>query len=299
LPSVEPKASASGVAPSPAISPAASSVTASAALEIEALRLLQQAKADMHEQIEARRTAQGRLRIEGILETGARKAELLQALASLRNHPAVEIQLQTVTEAARKLRPSASASTPVVIEREEVTVTKLPVEAELRRHFAARGIAEEQIDEEIRRFASTTLARSRQAARHAGALKNLAGRFANSETLEGAARKQWRALLAEHARALHAEILALRAALTPVFSGTAAHSEGADVAALQSEADLRRAAASSAALCAETDRALIAAFSLSSEASPAVAVKAASFWIKLHRGEHLSAAINQYLSNTQ
>lgn len=292
-----PNANISSIAPSLAHS--AAPVIATAALEIEALQLLRQANADTHEQIEVRRTPTGKLRIEGLLESDARKAELLQAFASLRNHPAVEIQLQTVAEAARKRRPAAAKPNSAVIEREEVTVAKLPVDAELRRYFTTRGINKAQMDEEIQRFAATTLSRSRQAARHAGALKNLANRFANSEALEPALRQQWRALLAEHARGLHAELLALRTALAPVFSATSARDESAKVNALQSDADLRRAAASVASLCAETDRALIAAFSLSSESSPGVAVKAASFWDKLQQGLNLAATINQYLSNSQ
>lgn len=295
-PGSTPNANTSSVAPLPA--PTVAPVTATATLEIEALQLLRQAKADTHEQIEVRRTSDGKLRIEGLLESDARKTELLQALSSLRNHPAVEIQLQTVAEAARKLRPTATVPNSAVIEREEVTVAKLPLDAELRRYFTARGISEARLDEEMQRFAATTLSRSRQAARHAGALKNLANRFANSEALESVARQQWRALLAEHARALHAELLALRATLKPVFSATAGN-ESAGVTALQSDADLRRAIASVASLCAETDRALIAAFSLSSESSPGVAVKTTSFWAKLQQGQNLAAAINQYLSNSQ
>jgi hypothetical protein len=50
-------------------------------------------------------------------------------------------------------------------------------------------------------------------------------------------------------------------------------------------------------LCAESDRALIAAFSLSSEAAPDVAIKTTNFWLNLHRSEQLAAAINQYLIN--
>jgi hypothetical protein len=155
------------------------------------------------------------------------------------------------------------------------------------------------MDEEIRRFASATLAHSRQAARYAGALRQLSARFSNGESLDPAARTKWRQLLASHARALHAEILALRASLAPVFAAVASPNEGAEFSALESDEDLRRAAERVAALCAESDRALIAAFSLSSDSSPAAAVKTSGFWLSLSRIEHIAAAINQYLSTNQ
>ena len=301
-PSVEPGPVATIKEPAPIATSAINSAIATAELEIEALRLLNQAGADLHEQIEVSRTARGRLRIEGILDTEARKAELLGALAGLKANPSVEIDLQTVAEAAERQRSQASrrSSPPgAVFERDEIAVTRLPVDSELRRHLTARGVSDDRMDEEIRRFASATLAHSRQAARYAGALRQLSARFSNGESLDPAARTKWRQLRASHARALHAEILALRASLAPVFAAVASPNEGAEFSALESDEDLRRAAERVAALCAESDRALIAAFSLSSDSSPAAAVKTSGFWLSLRRIEHIAAAINQYLSTNQ
>jgi hypothetical protein len=274
--------------PVPVASPPSSAATASAELEIEALRILQQAKADTHEQIEVRRTPAGKLRIEGILETDARKAELLQALSSLRTHPAVEIQLQTVAEAARKLR----AAPAVAVEREEVTVTKLPVDAELRRHFTARGVEAEQMDNEIERFAAATLQRSRQMARHAGALRQLAGRFsvAQLQTLDAAARATWLSLLHSHARGLRDETLQLRASLALALPNSGASIN--ENSSISNDEELRRACERVAQLCAESDRAVRAAFTVSANATPAAAIRANSFFTNLHRLEHLAEAIN-------
>jgi hypothetical protein len=290
---------ANPVAP-PTIRPARPNI-ATAELELEALRLLQQAKADTHEQIEVRRSPRGKLRIEGLLDTEARKADLLQALSPLRGHPAVEIQLQTVAEAAARDRlhaPRPSARPVAVVERDEITATRLPVDAELRRHFAASGITEERLDEEIRRFAALTLARSRQAARHAGALRSLTARFADGAALDSTARTKWRRLLSEHARALRGEIGALGEALTPVFAAPS-HGAGDEVVTLKSDADLRSAVERIASICAETDRALIVVFSISSDSTPADVIKAPGFWLNLRRGERLAEAINQYLSTDQ
>ncbi len=301
-PAVETRPDATIKEPAPDATPAISPAIATAELEIEALRLLHQAGADLHEQIEVSRDAQGRLRIAGILDTDARKSELLGALAGLKANPSVEIDLQTVAEAAERQRNQAShrSSPPVtVVERDEIAVTKLPVDAELRRHFTARGLSADRIDEEIRRFASVTLTHSRQAARHAGALSSLSARFPNVESLDPAARTKWRQLLGSHARALSAEIIALRASLTPVFAAIASGDEVAEPRAIESYEDLRRAAERIAALCAESDRALIAVFSLSSDSSPAAAVRTSGFWLNLRRGERLAATINRYLSANQ
>lgn len=288
-PSAQPKVSSTSQA-SPGASPVVAP-SATAALEIEALRLLQQAKADTHEQIEVRRTPSGKLRIEGILETDMRKAELLQALSSLRTRPDVELQLQTVAEAARKLRASPAAPITVVAEREEITLTKLPVDAELRRHLAARGVAAEQIDNEIERFAAATLQRSRQMARHAGALSQLAGRFsaAQLQTLDAAARATWLSLLHSHARSLRDETLQLRASLSPALSGSGASSN--EAGSINNDEELRRACERVAQLSAESDRTVRAAFTVSANAAP-VGVRSATFFTSLHRIEHLADAIS-------
>ena len=301
-PGVEPSPDATIKEPAPGATPAISPSVATAELEIEAMRLLHQARADLHEQIEVSGAAQGRLRIEGILDTDARKAEVLGALAGLKANPNVEIYLQTVAEAAERQRNQASrrSSPPAtVVERDDISVTRLPVDAELRRHLAVSGVSEDRMDEEIRRFASATLAHSRQAARHAGALRRLTARFSTGESLDPASRAKWRQLLGSHARALQDEILALRGLLAPVFAAAVSHNEVAELSALKSDEDLRRAAEKVAEFCAESDRALIAALSLSSDSSPGAAIKTSGFWLNLRRGERLAAVINRYLSTTQ
>jgi RNA polymerase sigma factor (sigma-70 family) len=296
LPSAEPKVSATNAVTLPSVtlaaSPAAAPIVATAGLEIEALRLLQQAEADTHEQVEVRRTPPGKLRIEGILETAARKSELLQALASLRDNPAVEIHMQTVAEAAQKLRPPSSAQAPTVIEREEVTVTKLPMDAELRRYFVARGLAEERLDEEITRFAAVTLQRSRQMARHAGALHQLAQRFSATQmqTLDPSAREKWLSLARSHARSLRDETLQLRASLAPLLAGNA--SPITETITINHDDKLRHAGDRVAQLCAESDRVVRASFTVSTDAAPAASMRASNFLNNLHRIEHLAEAIS-------
>src|SRR5207244_12257432 len=71
---------------------------ATADLEVEALRLLNQAGADLGEQISVKRTSAGLLEITGIVETDKRKTEIVSALAPLVSNPSVRIEIQTVAD---------------------------------------------------------------------------------------------------------------------------------------------------------------------------------------------------------
>jgi len=297
------KTAASSLPTTSAMPPAVSAV-ASAELEIEALRLLRDARADLNEQIEVNRRPNGKLRIEGILETDQRKAEILAALAPVKDHPAIEIDLKTVAEAVQRQRaqPRAAAPEPVV-EQTEITAAALPVEADLRRHFTARGVDDARMEAAIRGFAAATIANAHRLRSHATTLKRLAGRFSGAELeqLDPQARTQWRELLRHHARGLLDETLALRAALAPVF-GADSRDESPAPFDLQTNEGMRRACDQLAVLCLETDRAISAAFTLSARsASPsnnadnaAAALRTAGFHTRLHRIEHLAAALSRW-----
>lgn len=279
--------------------PSAAPVVASAELEIEVLRLLRDARADLNEQIEVNRSPNGKLRVVGVLETEQRKAELLAALASVKDHPAIEIDLKTVAEAVQRQRNQPRAATSeTIVEQTEITAAALPVEADLRRHFAARGVSDARMETAIRGFAATTIANAHRLRSHATTLKRLAGRFSDAELeqLDPQARTQWRDLLRHHARSLLDETLALRAALAPVF-GTDSRDEAAAPFDLKTNEGLRRACDQLAALCLETDRAISAAFTLSNANNAdkaAAALRAAAFHTRLHRIEHLAAALSRW-----
>lgn len=292
-----PAASASAV-------PSAVPVVASAALEIEVLQLLRDARADLNEQIEVYRTNNGKLRIEGILETDQRKAELLAALAPVKDHPAIEIELKTVAEALRQegqqphAQPRAATPDPIV-EQTEITVATLPVEADLRRHFAARGVDETRMETAIRGFAATTIANAHRLRSHATTLKRLAARFSGPELeqLDPQSRSHWRDLLRYHARSLLDETLTLRAALSPIF-GANSRDEHAVSFDLKNIEGLPHACEQVAALCLATDRAISAAFTLSARSAnhtdqAAAALRTADFHARLHRIEHLAAALSR------
>src|SRR5207237_8945777 len=86
-----------------------------------------------------------------------------------------EVEVSTVAEALAK---RARAEGGNVTER-EVTVGagRIPADAELRAHFAARLSDADRVDAEIKEFAARAMTHSRQALLHASALTRLADRF--------------------------------------------------------------------------------------------------------------------------
>ena len=74
-------------------------VTATADLEVEVLRLLHEAHADLGEQISEMRGADGLIHVTGIVDTPERKTEIMRALQPVMKDPAVRIEIQTVAEA--------------------------------------------------------------------------------------------------------------------------------------------------------------------------------------------------------
>jgi hypothetical protein len=63
-------------------------VVATSDLEVEVLRLLNEAQADLGEQVSATKGVDGLLHVTGIVDTAERKAEIMRALQPVINHPA-------------------------------------------------------------------------------------------------------------------------------------------------------------------------------------------------------------------
>jgi hypothetical protein len=260
-------------------------------LEVEALRLLNQVGANLDDQTSVTRTTDGSLRISGLVETAERKAEILRALAPIANRPAVRIEVETVAEAMKRQAQRPVASEVLTLQQVEVQQARIPVYEELRRYLAPR---EGQADEEISRFAARMLGRSRQALSHAGALKQLAGRFSEEDlrSLSPEAREKWLGVIRAHARACEQEVKRLRQELQPIFLPPSAD-EGAEEAEISNDADLIRAAGRLFDLMSANDRAVRSAFTISTETGASPSLKSQQFWGGLRGVERLAARINQ------
>ncbi len=149
-------------------------VLATADLEIEVMRLLSDAKADLGEQISATRSPEGILKVQGIVDTDKRKREILTALSPVTGNPAVKITIQTVAEAVaeQKQTRSSSSAASTTMERVEAGSDQFPAYTQLRRRFS---------EEESRRFADRMVELTRQAMSHAGAMKRLTSKFSSED----------------------------------------------------------------------------------------------------------------------
>jgi len=260
-------------------------VPATAELEVEALSLLHQAGADLGEQVTVTRTAEGQLRIQGLVESDKRKTELVSALASLKRNPAVRVEIQTVAEAvAATARKTQSAPTRVSVETVETANNVFPAYADLRARFS---------DEEARAFAIRMVNRSHNAMRHAWALKRLLNQFSVEDLhgLNAEARDKWLSLIRAHATAFEQETRSLRQELQPVFFPSLSTSEVPSMGEISDDASLARAVERLFETGNANDRAISSAFAISTQGGGSVAVRSSEFFQSLASAEFLAQKI--------
>jgi RNA polymerase sigma factor (sigma-70 family) len=283
-------AGAHAAAPRP---PTATAAPASVELEIEALRLLSQAGADLGEQLSVSRTPEGKLLIKAVVETSERKQALVGSLAPVANNPSVVVEILTATEALEKQR-GQRASARLELPEAESQAVEIPLATELRRHFSRGGaVPDEQVETQATRFAARAVERSSQVLQHAWAIKRLASRFSERELagLSDEARAKWMSLIARHARSLRQQAALQRQELAPIFSGGQSSDDGASPAQITGEKELVRAADLLVELCTAEHRATRAAFTISPAGSREAVAKVARMQSSLRKIEMLAASI--------
>lgn len=262
--------------------PKPESATASADLEVEVLRLIHQAGADLGEQVSVTRDAHGPVRVSGIVETDQRKSEILRALQPVADNMAVRIEVRTVAEAVAERRGKSDVSHPTTVEGIEVAADTFPAYQDLRASMS---------DEEARVFAARMVSRSHSAMRHAWALKRLLSQFSASDlaTLQPQAHAKWIALIKSHARAFEYESRSLREQLQPVFgSGTGTAASAGEIS---NDGELMRAVERLVALASTNYQVVRSAFTVTREPSVVSAIKTPQFWQSLRSAEVLAAKI--------
>ncbi|MBK6724626.1 MAG: hypothetical protein IPG58_15545 [Acidobacteria bacterium] len=187
---------------------------ATADLEVEVLKLLSDARADLGDEITVKRE-QGLLFVRGLVETPSRRTEILNAMESVRSHPALRIELDTVNEALAK-KKNRGAVRPSGVETLETETLGSAAESELIQRFGSEA--------EARRFASKVVGRSGQAMSHVYALRRLSKQFSPAEirAFSPEARSKWIALVRSHAAAFKAASQTISADLANAFGGSAA-----------------------------------------------------------------------------
>ncbi len=269
---------------------APSPVAATTELEVEVLRLINQSGADLGDQVNVRRTPEGQLLVQGIVETDQRKNEVLRALARVAGNPAVKLKVETMAEALKEQAKSRQSSGPTTVERLESAASKIPADEELRRYFAAKGLSGAQLDQAVNQYAGRIVERSLQALRHAGAMDRLAQRFSLEQlrTLDPEARNKWLGLLRGHALALERELSGLHRDLGPFLSSGSSLGAGQPI---NSDQDLQQAIHRLFELCSATDQSVRSAFTISESGSGASAIKSPQFFRSLTSAENLAAKI--------
>lgn len=263
---------------------------ATAELEVEVLEMLSRVKADMGEQITAKRESDGILYVSGIVDTPQRKAEIIGALQSVQNNPAVRIEIMTVAEALAKQKQNAAKdSQTATTQGVDIQDRAIASEPELRAFFGRQG---GNIDDAIRNYSSNRIAQSRQAMQHLGALIKLANQFSPDElkSLDPTARGKWLGLIRSHARAFQEQSAALRRDLKPVFFAGASENTG-DNAAFANDAELVRGIRQLFDLGAANDTVIRSAFAASSGNVRMSAIGSPQFWKALKDAEELSKRI--------
>jgi RNA polymerase sigma factor (sigma-70 family) len=273
-----------------AVSPATAS-SASSALEMEVVRLLDHVDAFGGDQVSVTRTPEGVLLVEGVLDTDQRKRELLNALAPVSRNPAVSLRIDTQAEAvARIAKHAQSMPSQITPDQVQVETNMPPAYSELRRYFSARSASAEQSEREISLYRDNVLALSMRARQHARALKQLAGRFSQEELrmLDDESLAKWRAMILQHAHSFQREADGLRRKLEQVFPAAAG---GEGVTEITNDAELVKAIENLFAFWANVDENVRESLSIGSSSGADVAVKRPQFWYSLRSAETLADRI--------
>ena len=269
---------------------------ASAELEVDVAYLLNQAKADRHEQISLSRTPEGVLLVEGVVDTESRKNDFLGALSPVSNNPLVKIEIVTVTEALRRQQRRSYSG--IQVREVEETANTIAVDRELRNYLSRKigtSGAGADLDEAVRSFSARTVNRGYRALFHAIELKRLTTQFAKVDmrTVTPDARVKWLRMVHEHAAAFERETVILRQELQPLFAFSIDSTSTSGGGEISNDADLAQTVEQIHKLALQSSDAISSAFTISSQSSSA-AIRSPQFWRAVTTAGALAARIRKY-----
>jgi hypothetical protein len=295
-PSPTPSASlspSSSPMPSPPLLPSPTASTAPAItlaelqrIEVEALRLLHQAGADLGEQIEVKRNT-NRVVISGIVEDQTRQTQLKKQLAALTNNSAVQIEIKTVAEAVAQDQSANNSSTAVRMQFEGERAEP-PAFPTLRQYFEKQTKGTD-VDAQVNRTARQILTQSREGMQRAYALRQLRTRLLTANELPVEARTQLLTITQSHARQLIANLRALEQSLQPHFPVNISDNATSIV-----EGEFAHAIDQLFAAMSETDRAVRSSFASSSASSSALAVTSTEFRRAMQQARNIALGLLNY-----
>jgi anti-sigma factor RsiW len=180
--SPRPTALATVTTPTPALPVSESELTEA---EVAARYALHQLKADLGEPVEIIRDANRQIIVRGLVETPARKQQLIETLREL---PLVSVQIQTIAEAVQQ-SSSPKASSPPTATVAPVTSLSIQVaptavnllRQRLEQHFNERGLERQAANVRVTQILNAAFAESTTALSEAWALRRLAERFQSQQ----------------------------------------------------------------------------------------------------------------------
>jgi hypothetical protein len=270
-------------------------IRASEELEIEVAYLLNEAKGDRNEQIALTRDAKGLLRVEGIVDTTSRKAELLRDLAPVSNNLAVKIDIKAISETLRQTGTNKTGGT---VRPVTTTTDVLPVDRELREYLSRSSLVRnnpDRIDEAVRSFATRNVNRAYRALFHAIELKQLVDRFTHLDmrNVNPQAKAKWLEMVRGHGRGFEREWEGLRREVRQVFFEKEEWNQVDLEGKISSNADLARDTQRLNKLVLEIVEGIRHAFTTSADRT-SLSIKSRQFWGNVLDAKHLAERITKY-----
>ena len=186
-------------------------------LYIAVLYQLSNLNADTSDPIEVERTADRRLRVDGMLSDERRKQEIRASLNLIENRQFLELHLMSPLNASKKLaghtQPIAKTMSSFDMDQAEA-----PADAALRAVFQAKGMSGPMVDEAVRGFSRDILTHAQAALQHASILNRLGSGINASvlRTVDFESQARWTELVARHANALDRELQAINKQLRQI-----------------------------------------------------------------------------------
>jgi hypothetical protein len=219
LPAVRPQRRAAGPSQARKSAPSESELDR---VELEVQYALHRARACLGEPIRVERGSDGKIRVEGLVETVARRAQIAGVLAELDAVQMVTVDLHTAEESIGQTDYGPEGT----VGATRVGPTPLPIQAALEQYFAERRDRGEAITD----LTNQAVTESKALSGEAWALRRLAERYGQKKTEDLALQSRWllEVMIRDHADALVKRVRRSRTLLDPVLSLAAGGKQGAE-----------------------------------------------------------------------
>jgi DNA-directed RNA polymerase specialized sigma24 family protein len=264
-------------------------------MALEAFRRLDGAGALTNEQVGVTQGPDRRLHIDGVIESEARRDELIGLLREL---PARRVRVALVTFAEAARHTSTATSTVGPLRSATVTRNSEPAGYEsMRRYVTAHPTSgataagdSTPVDEAVRHLSGALLAQSLQARMHARTVQQLMASVPpdHAERLSSAARNTWRDLVGRHVEASRLQTRSLRDQVELVFPQL---HEGRDVPPTTFDRDVLRLADRLFELTSAHDAVARRAFTVTTDGGELLQVSTAAFRRSLFEAEQVAEAL--------